>query len=205
MPAMVGSVSHWNLLLFLSFFISFSWIFIFIFYYSAAAKLSSYFLSMSTPTSSKTASVPPCLWKSWTRRVLCYSSLCGFEWSDTVTWCMVEWCTQNLRRNGSISRGTSQATTTERCQYTTSMDINNTRYQRIQSLLQNHMRHATESHATMNNNNNLMNWWMWGEKISLIWKGRKRFWAVLCQGFCFIVLSYIVEHCNPICIAFTLV
>ena len=131
--------------------------------------------------------------------------LCGFEWSDTVIWCMVEWCTQNLHQNGSLSFGTSHATTTERYQYTASMDINNTRYQRIQSLLQNHMRHATESHATMNNNNNLMNWWMWGEKISLIWKGRKRFWAVLCQGFCFIVLSYIVEHCNPICIAFTLV
>ena len=40
--------------------------------------------------------------------------LCGFEWSETVTWCMVEWCTQNLRRNGSISRGTSHATTKER-------------------------------------------------------------------------------------------
>ena len=65
--------------------------------------------------------------------------LCGFEWSDTVTWCMVEWCTQNLRRNGSISRGTSHATSTERYQYTTSVDINNTRYKRIQLLIQNHM------------------------------------------------------------------
>ena len=52
---------------------------------------------------------------------------------------MVEWCTQNLRRNGSISRGTSHATATERYQYTTSVDINNTRYKRIQSLIQNHM------------------------------------------------------------------
>ena len=43
--------------------------------------------------------------------------LCGFEWSDIVNWCMFEWCTQNLRRNGSISRGTSHATTTERYQY----------------------------------------------------------------------------------------
>ena len=68
--------------------------------------------------------------------------LCDFEWSDTVTWCMVEWCTQNLRRNGSISHGTSRATTTERYQYTTSMDINNTCYKRIQSLIQNHMWHA---------------------------------------------------------------
>jgi len=48
--------------------------------------------------------------------------LCDFEWSDTVTWCMVEWYTQNLRRNG--------ATTTERYQYTTSVDINNTRYKK---------------------------------------------------------------------------
>ena len=37
-------------------------------------------------------------------------TLCGFEWSDTATWCMVEWCTQNLRRNGSISHGTNHAT-----------------------------------------------------------------------------------------------
>ena len=55
---------------------------------------------------------------------------------------MVEWCTQNLRPNGSISRGTSHATTTERYQYTTSVDINNTRYKRIQSLIKNHMRHV---------------------------------------------------------------
>ena len=52
---------------------------------------------------------------------------------------MVEWCTLNLCRNGSISRGTSHATTTERYQYTASMDINNTRCERIQSLIQNHM------------------------------------------------------------------
>ena len=26
---------------------------------------------------------------------------CGFEWSDIVNWCMVERCTQNLRRDGS--------------------------------------------------------------------------------------------------------
>ena len=60
---------------------------------------------------------------------------------------MVEWCTQNLRRDGSISRGTSHATTTERYQYTTSVDINNTRYKRIQSLVQNHMRHVRSESA----------------------------------------------------------
>ena len=49
---------------------------------------------------------------------------------------MAEWCRQNLRRDGSISRGTSHATSTERYQYTTSVDINNTRYKRIQSLIQ---------------------------------------------------------------------
>ena len=49
--------------------------------------------------------------------------LCGFEWSDTVNWYMVEWWTQNLRRNGSISRGTSHAIPREHYQYTISMDI----------------------------------------------------------------------------------
>ena len=55
---------------------------------------------------------------------------------------MVEWCTQNLRQDGSISRGTSHATTKERYQYTISMDINNTPYKWIQSLIQNHMKHV---------------------------------------------------------------
>ena len=55
---------------------------------------------------------------------------------------MVEWCTQNLRRNGSISRGTSHATTKEHYQYTTSVDIKNTLYKKLQSLIQNHMRRA---------------------------------------------------------------
>ena len=73
--------------------------------------------------------------------------LIGFEWSDTVNWCMVEWCTQNLRRDGSISRGTSHATTKKRYQYTTSLDINNTRYKRMQSLIQNHMRYVRSESA----------------------------------------------------------
>ena len=55
--------------------------------------------------------------------------------------------TRNLCRDGSISRGTSHATTKERYQYTTSMDINNTRYKRIQSLIQNHMRHVRSESA----------------------------------------------------------
>ena len=46
----------------------------------------------------------------------------------------------NLRRDGSISRGTSHATTKESYQYTASVDINNTRYKRTQSLIQNHSR-----------------------------------------------------------------
>ena len=64
---------------------------------------------------------------------------------NEVTLCMVEWCTQKLRRNGSISRGTSHATPKEHYQYTISMDINNTRYERIQSLIQNHMLMCTVS------------------------------------------------------------
>ena len=53
--------------------------------------------------------------------------------------------TQNLRRDGSISRGTSHATTKERYQYTTSVDINNTRYKRIQSLIQSGANMRSES------------------------------------------------------------
>ena len=55
---------------------------------------------------------------------------------------MAEWYTQNLGRDGSISRGTNRATTKEGYQYTTSVDTNNMRYKRIQSLIQNHMRHV---------------------------------------------------------------
>ena len=29
--------------------------------------------------------------------------LCGFKWNDTVNWCMVELCTQKMRRDGSSS------------------------------------------------------------------------------------------------------
>ena len=60
---------------------------------------------------------------------------------------MVDWCTQNLGQNGSILRGTSHATTKERYQYTTSVDINNARYTRLQSLIQNHMRHVRSETA----------------------------------------------------------
>ena len=62
-------------------------------------------------------------------------------------WCMVEWCTQNMRRNGSNSCGTSHATTEELYQYTTSVDINTTRYKRLQSLIQNHIRHVRSESA----------------------------------------------------------
>ena len=41
-----------------------------------------------------------------------------------------------------VSRGTSHATTKDRYQYTTSVDIKNSRYKRIQSLIQNQMRHV---------------------------------------------------------------
>ena len=39
------------------------------------------------------------------------------------------------------SRGTSHATIKERYQYTTSVDIENARYERIHSLIQNNKRH----------------------------------------------------------------
>ena len=41
-----------------------------------------------------------------------------------------------------VSRGTSHTTTKERYEYTTSMNINNTRYKRMQSLIQIHMQHV---------------------------------------------------------------
>ena len=52
-----------------------------------------------------------------------------------------------LTGNVTVSHGTSHATTKERYQYTTSVDINNTRYKRIQSLIQNHMRHVRSESA----------------------------------------------------------
>ena len=58
---------------------------------------------------------------------------------------MVEWCTQDLRRNGSISLGTSHATSTEHYQYTTSVDINNTRYKRIVTHSESHASERSES------------------------------------------------------------
>ena len=75
---------------------------------------------------------------------------------------MVEWCTQYLRRGSSISRCTSHATTKQRHWYTISVDINNTRYKRIQSLIQNHKRHVRSESSrvcsikAMNNNNNIL-------------------------------------------------
>ena len=42
-----------------------------------------------------------------------------------------------------VSGATSHARTKERYQYTTSVDINDTRYKRIQSLIQNRMRHVS--------------------------------------------------------------
>ena len=72
-----------------------------------------------------------------------------------------EWCTQNVHRDGSISRGTSHGTT--KSQYTAFVNIKNTRSKRIQSLIQNRMRHVGSESAreqtialymkAMNNNN----------------------------------------------------
>ena len=52
---------------------------------------------------------------------------------------MVEWCTEN------ISRGTSHATSTERYQYTVSVDIHNTRYKRIVTHSESHASERSES------------------------------------------------------------
>ena len=41
-----------------------------------------------------------CSWQVTVKHT-CTPYLCGFEWSDTVNWHMVEWCTQNLCWDGS--------------------------------------------------------------------------------------------------------
>ena len=46
-----------------------------------------------------------------------------------------------------ILRGTSHATTKERYQYTTLVDIKNSGYERMQSLIQNHMRQERSESA----------------------------------------------------------
>ena len=46
-----------------------------------------------------------------------------------------------------VSRGTSHATTEKRYQYITSVNSKNTCYKRIQSLIQNHMRHVHSESA----------------------------------------------------------
>ena len=40
-----------------------------------------------------------CRWQVTAKHT--YTLLHGFEWSYTVNWCVVEWCTQNLRQEGS--------------------------------------------------------------------------------------------------------
>ena len=83
---------------------------------------------------------------------------------------------RNCAETAAVSRGTSHATSTERYQYTTSVDINNTRYKRIQLLIHNHMRHVRSEAAreqrialykAMNNKSRSSNMY-WGTK-----KGRR--------------------------------
>ena len=54
---------------------------------------------------------------------------------------------RTFAETAAVSRGTSLATSTERYQYTTSVDINNARYKRIQSLIQNQMQHVRSESA----------------------------------------------------------
>ena len=63
---------------------------------------------------------------------------------------MAEWSTQNLRRDGSsFTWHLPCGTQNERCQYTTSVDIKNTRYKKgySQTLIRNHMRHVRSESA----------------------------------------------------------
>ena len=45
-----------------------------------------------------------------------------------VTWCMVVWCTQNLLRDGCSLMWNQPC---QRCKYTTSVDIEKTRYKKL--------------------------------------------------------------------------
>ena len=45
-----------------------------------------------------------------------------------VTWCMVVWCTQNLRRDGCSFMWNQPC---QRSKYTTSVDIQKTRYEKL--------------------------------------------------------------------------
>ena len=74
-----------------------------------------------------------CRWQVTAKHAYTLPMWLWMKWHCNL--CMVEWCTQNFRRNGSISRGTSHATTTERYQHTTSLDTNNTRCKMLQSLI----------------------------------------------------------------------
>ena len=74
--------------------------------------------------------------------------LCGFEWSDTVTWCVVEWSAQNLRRDG------SSFTWHQPCNNQRALSVHHFRgnlkiraTKRIQWLVQNHTRHVRSESA----------------------------------------------------------
>ena len=54
---------------------------------------------------------------------------------------------RNRAETTAVSRGISHITTKERYQYTTSFDTKSTRYERIQSLIQNHMQHVRSEFA----------------------------------------------------------
>ena len=92
---------------------------------------------------------PPCYCSStWRSRSFCQK--CRWQvtakyaytlrmWLCTkwhVTWCMVVWCTQNLRQDGSSFMWHHLC---QRCKYTTSVDIKK-RVIKCYSLMQNHMR-----------------------------------------------------------------
>ena len=73
--------------------------------------------------------------------------LCVYIYTSSVAITSHVVCVYIYIHHGSISRGTSHATTTERYQYTTSVYINNMRCKRIQSLIQKHMRHVRSESA----------------------------------------------------------
>ena len=71
-----------------------------------------------------------CSWQVTAKHPCTY--LCGFEWSNTVNWCKIVWCTQNMCQDGS-SFTWHQPCNNQRelwVLYITSVDINNERYKK---------------------------------------------------------------------------
>ena len=72
---------------------------------------------------------------------------CGFEWSDTVNWCMVEWGTQTLCRDGSSFTWHQPRNNQTVLSVHHFCGYSKRAMKRIHSIIQNHMRHKRSESA----------------------------------------------------------